>query len=334
MAIQLLSAEDAVHSNPVWHELRRQGVTASEIPVILGLSRWDSPWALWHRKRGLIDDTDAGESAAWGRRLEPVIADAWAERHPDLVLERAGLYCHQERDWQMATPDRLVYESVNVSTIDAPGAVMPGSPVGLLEVKHPYSFNGWGEDGTDEIPAEYLAQCLWQLDVMDLDICWLAAYTSHQLRVYEIHREGNEDDLELMRKMAYEFLTREEPPPLDSHPATLAAVKALHPDIEDRDQQVPARTAAFYQAAKRELDAAKARMREAEAELRVALGNARRAVTADLGVVATRSVYERRSLDGARLRRDHPDLADKYTTTTIVDRLTPARKDTHDGEDQ
>src|SRR5690606_13226120 len=67
MAVQLLPPHEAVHGNPRWYELRRTGVTASEIPVILGLSRWDSPWSLWHRKRGLIDDDTAGESAAWGQ---------------------------------------------------------------------------------------------------------------------------------------------------------------------------------------------------------------------------------------------------------------------------
>lgn len=324
--VELLPPHEAHPGNPRWHELRRKGVTASEIPVILGLSRWDSPWALWHRKRGLIDDDTAGESAAWGRRLEPVIADAWAERHPDLVLERAGLYCHQKREWQMATPDRLVYESVNVSTIDAPGAVMPGSAVGLLEVKHPYSFAGWGEDGTDDIPAEYLAQCLWQLDVMDLDVCWLAAYTSHQLRVYEIHREGNEDDLELMRKLAHEFLTREEPPPLDAHPATITGLKALHPSIEDREERVPANIAGAYRRARAELAAAEARAKQAEAELRAAMGSARYAVDPQGVPVASRSVYTRRGIDTKRLRADHPDIVAAYVTESTVDRLYP-RKD-------
>lgn len=326
--VELVPPHEAHPGNPRWHELRRKGVTASEIPVILGLSRWDSPWALWHRKRGLIDDDTAGESAAWGRRLEPVIADAWAERHPNLVLKRAGLYCHQKREWQMATPDRLVYESVDVSTIDAPGAVMPGSAVGLLELKHPYSWDGWGDEGTADVPAAYLAQCLWQLDVMQLDMCWLAAYCRHSMRVFEIRRdaEGADADLELMRTMAHEFLTREEPPPLDAHPATIAGLKALNPSIEDREEWVPADIADAYRRARAELAAAEARAKQAEAELRAAMGSARYAVDPQGVPVASRSVYTRRSIDTKRLRADHPDVVAAYVIESTVDRLYP-RKD-------
>src|SRR5690606_4561118 len=111
-AVELLPATEATPNNPRWHELRRQGVTASEIPVILGLSPWDSPWALWHRKRGLLDDPPAGESAYWGRHLEDAIADAAIDRvdpHVQMAFARGGLYCHPQRPWQMATPDRLVF---------------------------------------------------------------------------------------------------------------------------------------------------------------------------------------------------------------------------------
>src|SRR5690606_5576377 len=83
MAVELLPPGQAHPGNPEWHELRREGVTASEIPVILGLSTWESPWALWHRKHGPPADTPAGETASWGRPPEAAIADAAAARaHP------------------------------------------------------------------------------------------------------------------------------------------------------------------------------------------------------------------------------------------------------------
>lgn len=340
--VQLLPAHRAVHGDPEWLELRRPGVTASEIAVILGLSRWDSPWALWHRKRGLIGDEPDTEDAAWGRRLEPVIADAAADRldpHENLVFTPAGLYRHGERHWQMATPDRLVHAALDISTDDAPGAVMADGPLlALLEVKHPYSWDGWGDDGTDDIPADYMAQCLWQCDVMGVDECWLAAYSRHEMRCYTIRAdaEGADADLAMMRQRAIEFLGSADPPPLDSHPATLRAVKALHPDIEDREQEVTTRVATYYRAACRELDAAKERKREAESALRLAMGSARRAIVLDDGgyeSVATRSIYETRRVDGKRLRADHPDLAAEYTTTSTTDKLIP-RKDPDHGEDQ
>ena len=340
--VELLPPHRAVRGDPEWLELRRHGVTASEIAVILGLSRWDSPWSLWHRKRGLIGDDPDTEDASWGRRLEPVIAEAWAEQHTDLTIAPAGLYRHREREWQMATPDALVRERRLCARCDA--MISPvctceideltDPPLGVLEVKHPYSWDGWGDDGTDDIPADYLAQVLWQLDVMDLDEAWVAAYTRHEMRCYTIRvsAEGADVDLELMRKTALEFLTCDTPPPLDSHPATLRAVKQLHPDVEDREQGISNRAHIYYTAARRELAHAKDRMREAEAGLRAELGAARYGVD-ELGQrIVTRTVYETRRIDGKRLRADHPDLAAQYTTTSTVDKLIP-RKDTEHGED-
>lgn len=244
-AVELLQAAEATPDNPRWHELRRQGITASEIPVILGLSTWDSPWALWHRKHGLIDDTPAGESAYWERPLEDAIADAAIDRvdpHVQLAFARGGLYCHPQRRWQMATPDRLVYYD--------------GGLAALLEIKHLRSLAGWGDDGGDDVPEAYLAQCLWQADVMGVDEVWLAAYAQHELRVYRILVDRHRDDLELMRQAAHDFLAAAEPPPLDDHPATVAALRRhssflLLPDVEDRDQEIPTDLAARYRDARR-----------------------------------------------------------------------------------
>lgn len=318
-AVELLPATEATPDNPRWHELRRQGVTASEIPVILGLSTWDSPWALWHRKRGLLDDTPAGESAYWGRHLEDAIADAAIDRvdpHVQMAFARGGLYCHPDRPWQMATPDRLVFHD--------------GELVSLLEIKHPRSLTGWGDNGSDDVPEAYLAQCLWQADVMGVDQVWLAAYAQHELRVYRILVDHHRDDLELMRQAANDFLAADEPPPLDDHPATLLALRRLHPDVEDRDQEIPTDLAARYRDVCRAAREAEAAKRRVEAELRAAMGAARRAVDPGGAVVATRAVYTRRSLDTRRLRADHPDIVAAYATETTVDTIRPSGKDSRE----
>src|SRR5690606_36623225 len=157
---------------------------------------------------------------------------------------------------------------------------------------------------------------LWQLDVMDLDQCWLAAYSRHSMRVFEIRRdaEGADADLELMRKLAHEYLTSEEPPPLDAHPATVAGLAAPHPSLEDREEWVPPDIAGAYRRARAELAAAEARAKQADAELRAAMGSARYAVDPQGVPVASRSVYTRRGIDTKRLRADHPDIVATYVT--------------------
>ncbi|MDG4792204.1 YqaJ viral recombinase family protein, partial [Micromonospora sp. WMMD1102] len=107
-AVELLPAAEATPDNPRWHELRRAGVTASEVAALVGISPWDSAFSLYHRKANGWEVED-NEDLSNGRRCEPVIAEWWADTHPDAVVCPAGLYASQARPWQLATPDRLVH---------------------------------------------------------------------------------------------------------------------------------------------------------------------------------------------------------------------------------
>jgi hypothetical protein len=110
-AIELLPPNEAVHGNDRWYELRRQGITASEIAIVLGISPYGSPFSLyWQKLNDWRDDGNAYTSA--GRHLEDAIADWWmAECDPleNLFAVPGGLYAHRERPWQLATPDRLLH---------------------------------------------------------------------------------------------------------------------------------------------------------------------------------------------------------------------------------
>ncbi|MBO0875326.1 MAG: hypothetical protein J2P19_18235 [Pseudonocardia sp.] len=70
-------------------------------------------------------------------------------------------------------------------------------PDALLEIKHSASYDGWGDEGTDEIPVYYRAQVLWQMDAFGLDTAYVACLflASHTIREYvltmdEDAREG------------------------------------------------------------------------------------------------------------------------------------------------
>src|SRR3990167_10286820 len=71
---------------PSWLEARRQGLGASDAPVILGLSPWKTPLALYAEKLGLeIEEPEQTEAMAWGLRLQPVIIAAFQEQNPERV---------------------------------------------------------------------------------------------------------------------------------------------------------------------------------------------------------------------------------------------------------
>lgn len=302
MYTELLSPAEAVPSNPQWHKLRREGVSASEIAAVLGISPWESPFSLYWRKVNGWDGDDNAEMRA-GRYAEDAIADWYADEadpNETLTIERAGLYASSERPWQLATPDRLI-------SIDE----LSPRLVALLECK--YVIGGrheWGEPETDEVPVHYRAQCLWQLDVMGVDEVHLAAWHGAELRIYIVRRD--ERDLRIMRAAGEQFMHRMavgDVPDIDEHTATLRTLKQLHPDLVDRDEPVKAATADGY----RRAHALKARAAKAakawEIRLRAEMRDARRAVH-DGQSVATRSIY---------------DVAEHTVAGSHVDKLTPAR---------
>lgn len=269
--------------SPEWHEARRQGISASEIAAVLGLSPWESPYSLWHRKVGTLGEQDENQSMRWGRRLEDAIAEEFAERHPEFYIERAGLLAHESRDWQLATPDRVLYDSAVIEL-----------PVSALEVKTDGDLTGWGDDGSDEVPVYYRCQVLWQMDVIGIPEARIALLLNGRTyREYTVSHD--EADLAIMRTAAQEFLQSIRdgaPPDVDAHTATTDTLKALHPDLEDRQAVVPDDLADAYHAANQAAKDAKTHLNEVSNLLRDLLGSAKYGIRADGSKVVTRSVYD------------------------------------------
>jgi putative phage-type endonuclease len=274
-----------------WLDRRRAGVTASEIAVILGLSPYSSPFELYYRKRGELPDQPDNDAMAIGRAMENFVADQFRQKHPEFWLQGSGreLYRHPEREWQMATPDRTIWDSRPYG--DEP-------LLAVLECKVD-NGDGFGDEGTDEIPVHYRCQVLWQMDVVGVSTAYVAALIWHrrQVRVYELTMDDKaESDLKLMRDEAQAFLTcvREGvAPEPDWRPATAAALKHLHPDLEDRDVTIRRQLAISYRAACKTYKAAEQRKDELTNKILAQMGNGRRAVEANTGqIVASRQVYD------------------------------------------
>lgn len=310
-----------------WLAARRRGVTASEIAVLMGLSPYSSPYKLYHQKLGLLPPDDDSAVMERGRVLEPYIAAKFNERHRG-ELTAAGdgrvLYRHSaESAWRMATPDRLVRR-------DRP----PCPLVAVLECKVDGGDGaGWGEEGTAEIPVHYRAQVLWQMDVMGVPAGYVACLRVREWRIreYTVRMDGDaRQDLELMIAEAEAFrrrLERGDPPEVDWRPATLSALKTLHP--ADTGEDVPVRRSLVtqYRAAVRRHAAAGRRKDEMTARMLAAIGDGRRAVDARTGEpVATRTVTHPRAVSTKLLRERYPAIAAECSPPDPrpVIRLTPA----------
>lgn len=267
MTAKLLLPYDAPREE--WLAARRGGIGASEIAAVMGISPWDSPFSIWWRKHMGWDLERTAEMDA-GIRLEPVVADWFADGHPGLYVTRSGLWCNTDREWQLATPDRdLHLHELGVSE----------HPMALLECKAAYSWDGWGDDDTGEIPVHYRTQCLWQIDTVEVGMVWVAAFAGLTFRQFRVMRD--EKDLRAMREAGRRFmdsLAEGEPPDVDDHAATLPTIRRLNEAIEDREQEIPQSLATGWLRSKRFKDLADRVERRYSARMRAHMGTARTAV--------------------------------------------------------
>lgn len=278
-----------------WHAARANGIGGSEIAAVLGLSPHESRFSLWHRKKGLIGPVEESPQMRWGKKHEPTICDEFAELHPEWVVHASPTYRSAGRAWQIANPDRLLYGA---------GSEEPSA---LLEAKTAYDDEGWGEEGTDQIPVWYRAQCLWYLDVLGVDRCHVAVLIGlSDYREYVV--EYDADEAYMMRVAAAEFmrtLAAGERPDIDGHSATYQAIREIPDGLDPVDVEIPTLLRDRFHAAQDAFWVAEDELTACKGELLDWIGTGQRAVC-ERQRVATRQVRNGAtySLMPARTRRN------------------------------
>lgn len=251
--------------SPEWTRL----VSASKVAAILGVSPWESPYSLWMTMTGRapreVRNSDAMQR---GNFLENGVIDWWESRHPE--MEPAGRqYAARMGDWAIATLDALYHGHEDMTA---------------LEVKTTSNTDEWGQPDTDQIPAHYYAQGLWQMacypPVQRVVFAVLGPFLN--LAEYVIERDDAViDDLIRRCRAFYDSLSDDVPPPLDDHPATVATLRREHPDIAKGERAAVSRADAYaWLDAKHQLKAAETAERGARARILNAARDAQY-VTAD-----------------------------------------------------
>jgi putative phage-type endonuclease len=280
-----------------WHAARANGIGGSEIAAVMGISPYESRFSLWHRKQGLIGPVEESPQMRWGKKHEPTICAEFAELHPDAGVVPSPTFAAAGRPWQIANPDRLL-----VGT--KPGTARPEA---LLEAKTSRDDEGWGEEGTDQIPVWYRAQGLWYLDVLGVDRCHVAVLIGTcDYREYVV--EYDPADALKMRGAAAEFmrtLAAGERPDIDGHSATYQAIRELPEGLDPIDVEIPTELRDRFHAAQDQAWLAEDELTACKGELLDHIGTGQRAVC-ERKRIATRQVRNGKtySLMPARTRRN------------------------------
>jgi len=167
---------------PEWHELRRiSGITASEMAAVLGLSKYGDALLIWLLKRGLtIPDAEDGGRIwlRWGNAVEPVLKE-WYERETGYTGEKPDFMIQsKEYPYLCANLDWANFE------------IRRGADFKWVE-----HTDGWGDNGTQDVPLDAFVQVQQQLIVSGLEVIDLYARLPHNdFRRYPITPDAYTQD--------------------------------------------------------------------------------------------------------------------------------------------
>lgn len=122
---------------------RKTGIGGTDVSAILGLSKYKTAFDVYLEKTEDVAPLEDNEYMYWGREMEPLLANKYAQLKVVKLIEPTEMFFHKEHKFLIANPDRMIV-----------------GEDGILECKtcSSYRISEWGQEGTDSIPTEYLLQ--------------------------------------------------------------------------------------------------------------------------------------------------------------------------------
>ena len=216
-----------------WLAKRRKGIGGSDAAAALGQSRHKTALQLFQEKTGLIDPQPSGLNAVerieFGKAMEPVIASMFAKRCSVKLRQRHRIVHHRRHPWMLASFDRTIdgrREGLECKNVDSMA----------------FRFGEWGEEHSDQVPAEYLLQCHHYMAVSGYGRWHLAACVGgNRLVVFHIERDPEMIDMLIAGEADFwARVERNEPPPLDyTHPTAIALLRRMYPGTNGETVRMP-----------------------------------------------------------------------------------------------
>lgn len=157
-----------VQGSPEWLEFRRSRIGASDIPIIMEVSPWKTPYQLWLEKIG--ETTNAVNSAMQrGTDMEETARQAFILETGIAVFPDVRI--SNEYEWMIASLDGINAEGTVILEIKCPG-----------HVDHNTALAG-------NVPDKYYPQLQHQMFVTGLDKVHYYSYTPLSTKIIVVNRD-------------------------------------------------------------------------------------------------------------------------------------------------
>lgn len=154
-------------------EQRRAGIGGSDVAPILGLSPWKTPLEVYLEKIGEADEIEDTAAMRWGRNLEPVVLQEYADVTGRLLMPS-----------QFVRSEAHGFMLANIDAIASDGRI--------VEAKTARTAQGWGEPGTAEVPDHYALQVQHYMIVTGARVADIAVLIAgSDFRIYTVEADAD-----------------------------------------------------------------------------------------------------------------------------------------------
>lgn len=199
-------------------------IGGSDVAAICGQNPWESSFAAWLRLTSKTPRFNGNTMTEWGHRLERSVLEKYAEVN-SCVLRRGLPYGTPgastiKDNWKRGTEDAFI--------VDADGNRLYG-----VDAKCTSAFlaKEWKDD---QVPAQYLLQCVWYMHVFDLPRWDLAVLIGgNTYKQFVVMRDAALETalVDQVTEWRERFLVRGEQPPVECDEKTESWIGANLPRV-------------------------------------------------------------------------------------------------------
>lgn len=297
-AIQTISLEGLTRAD--WLKLRRRGIGGSDVAAIIGISKWRTPLDIYNDKTEEGEPADDQEednpSMEWGRRLEPVIREKYADATGFRVSKPNAMFVNTGHPFMIADVDGICEDGR------------------ILECKTARSGKDWGEEGTDEIPQYYQTQVQHYMAVLGAPVCDVAVLIGgSDFRIYTVRRD--QELIDLLINDEEEFWEKHVVPGIPPAPMSISEMAATYPDSNGGEVEATSEIADALKEmviTEREVAEKKAHLDGLKAEVQGYMEESEKLLINGAPVATWKTSKPRVTFDTNAFGKAEPDLYHKY----------------------